>query len=203
MRGGEYVWALARINEAQIEIDGDTLKNYLLIANSHCPGHSLVIKTTMIRVVCNNTLTFALDEKAMTFGRFVHDRSIHERITYAQEYVQAALESQRNFKSKMALLIQQPMRETVAKEFLAKTLDIQPTGKKMGQILQLFHGEQRGADLGTVNGNAWALLNAVTEHLDHQASRDIDTRIHSAWFGRGEKLKQRVLKGLLALSDAA
>ena len=203
VRGGECVWALARINDAQIEIDGDTLKTYLLIANSHRPGNALTIKTTMIRVVCNNTLTFALSEKALTFGRFVHDRHIHERIVHAKAYVQEALETKRKFATQMATLIDTPVDDATARRLLEKTLAIEPQGKKMAQLLDLFHGGQQGSDLTTVNNNAWALLNAVTEHVDHQIGRDISTRLHSSWFGRGEKLKQRMLKELTELAEAA
>jgi phage/plasmid-like protein (TIGR03299 family) len=202
VRGGDYVWALARINDAQIEIGGDTLKTYLLIANSHCPRHALTIKTTMIRVVCNNTLTFALNEKARTFGRFVHDRHIHDRIGHAKAYVKEALETQRKFAMQMAALVKTPVDDATARRLLAKTLDIEPQGKKMAQLLHLFHGGQQGSDLTTVNNNAWALLNAVTEHLDHQVGRDMSTRLHSSWFGRGEKLKQRMLKQLTELAEA-
>ena len=92
VRGGEYVWALAKINKDEIKIDNDTLNSYLLIANSHCPGHALTIKSTMIRVVCNNTLTYSLKLKSNTFGHLAHNSHIHEGIASARDYVDAALE---------------------------------------------------------------------------------------------------------------
>jgi hypothetical protein len=70
---------------------------------------------------------------------------------------------------------------------------------------QLAHrrGGQQGSELTTVNNNAWALLNAVTEHLNHQVGHDMSTRLHSPWLGPGEKLKRRILSELKELAEAA
>ena len=68
-----------------------------------------------------------------------------------------ALETQRKFTTQMAALVKMPMDESMARRILAKTLTIKPEGKKMAQILNLFHGGQVGSDLSTVNNNAWAL----------------------------------------------
>jgi hypothetical protein len=58
------------------------------------------------------------------------------------------------------------------------------------RVMSLFGGEQIGADLCS-GSNAWALLNACTEYVDHERGRTDDTRMTSAWFGAGEGLKLR------------
>lgn len=200
VRGGEYVWALAKVNSEAIQIDRDVIENYLLIANSHVPGNSLVIKNTMIRVVCNNTLTASMADDGRVFGRFMHTTTIAEQMEIAKFFVQAALDAQRRFGEEMEKLINTRLSDAQAAELILSTFGISPKGDKYQRIWDLYQGGQRGYDLGTVQGNAWGLLNAATEHIDHQAGRDRDSRLRSAWFGQGEAVKRRLFNTLLAVA---
>lgn len=61
------------------------------------------------------------------------------------------------------------------------------------QVLDLIvNGE--GADMVASKGTLWGALNGVTAYVDHVRGRSEDTRGFSAYFGEGEKLKQRALK---------
>lgn len=71
--------------------------------------------------------------------------------------------------------------------------------KSVARTLALFAGEGRGASAEGVAGTAWGLLNAVTEHVDHEQGRSRDSALTSAWFGRGQEFKQSTLQALLAL----
>jgi phage/plasmid-like protein (TIGR03299 family) len=70
--------------------------------------------------------------------------------------------------------------------------------KSVARCLALFAGEGRGANHEGVKGTRWGLLNAVTEHIDHEQGRTADSRLQSAWFGRGDDFKQSALSALLA-----
>jgi len=71
-----------------------------------------------------------------------------------------------------------------------KTLEDQPRGVK--NVIELFNGRARGADLPGSRGTAWGFVNAVTEYADyHVRARSDDTRLNSAWFGRGNATKNR------------
>ena len=66
------------------------------------------------------------------------------------------------------------------------------------RIMELFNGQALGATIPGVAGTRWAMLNAVTELVDHERGRSANTRIESAWFGTGAALKNRALELLSA-----
>ena len=201
INGGEWVWALAKVNEDAINIDGDLIEPYLLIANSHVPGRSLVIKATLIRVVCHNTLTLSLRETSQEYGRFPHNRDILRNLANARSYVRAALRYQHRFHDAVATLIRTPVNEETAVGLIERVFKVKPEAEGLKRILALFGGKQIGADtMSTVDANAWGLFNAVTQYLDYEVGRSQDNRLRSAWFGQGEKIKSKLLVDLLALS---
>ena len=65
--------------------------------------------------------------------------------------MQEALEAKRKFATQMAALIDTPVDDTTARRLLEKSMAIEPQGKKMAQLMDLFHGGQQGSDLTTVN----------------------------------------------------
>lgn len=69
--------------------------------------------------------------------------------------------------------------------------------KSVARALDLFAGAGRGANHAGVAGTAWGLLNAITEHVDHEQGRSA-TRLESAWFGRGQDFKSTALELLTA-----
>lgn len=70
--------------------------------------------------------------------------------------------------------------------------------KSVARCLELFAGAGRGATHAGVLGTRWGLLNAVTEHIDHEQGRTPDNRLNSAWFGRGDDFKQHAFDLLTA-----
>lgn len=66
----------------------------------------------------------------------------------------------------------------------------------MTGVLDLFQGLGMGADMKTAKGTRWGLLNAVTQYVDHVQGRSDDTRLDSAFFGRGANLKEQAFKAL-------
>lgn len=70
--------------------------------------------------------------------------------------------------------------------------------RNVTRTLALFGGEARGSHHAGSHGTRWGLFNACTEFLDHEAGRSADTRLDSAWFGRGHDIKQTAFEMLLA-----
>jgi len=66
LREGQIVWGLAKVKDSFELFKGDQIDSYLLFSNFHKYGHSTDVRFTAIRVVCNNTLTLALNSKAQS-----------------------------------------------------------------------------------------------------------------------------------------
>ena len=97
-------------------------------------------------------------------------------------------------------------KEEAARYFLdvfygeeAESVDVQAK-RPMIELVTKIYLDGVGQRARTAQGTAWGLLNAVTRFADHErkaASRD--TRLQSAWFGAGARLKRDALTQALAL----
>ena len=75
-----------------------------------------------------------------------------------------------------------------------------PNAKAMNQVMNLFNGQGRGADLDSARDTAYGLLCAVTEFVDHERrAMSTDHRLDSAWFGTGANLKHKGLEEAMRL----
>ena len=85
LKGGQMVWALAKIKESFDILGGDQVDQFLLFSNPHMYGKSIDIRFTPIRVVCNNTLTLSLGQQVNNACKLNH------RTEFDPESVKVAL----------------------------------------------------------------------------------------------------------------
>lgn len=207
LKEGKKFWALARIGKEAALKGSDLVKGYLLLATS-CDGTLATTATpTTIRVVCNNTLAIALNE-ATAAVKVPHStafdaQAVKVRLGVAVSqwegfmYRMKALadrkvkgeESTRYFRSVLGIPEAQPQQDAVVVQERA-----------LKRVQELYEGQGRGAELSSAKGTAWGLLNAVTEHVDHERrARSQEYRLDSAWFGHGAVIKRRALDGAMDL----
>lgn len=61
LRGGRIVWFLLNLGDStHVEVGGDPLENYVLGVTSHDRSHALTLRRTKTRVVCRNTMSWAM-----------------------------------------------------------------------------------------------------------------------------------------------
>ncbi len=216
---GRRVWALASVGDAAPVVDRDLVKPYLLLGTSYDGTMATVAKFTAIRVVCNNTITAAVGGYSQ--GRVIKGEAETStgylrsavRVLHSEKFDREAVRLQlgivanawESFLVQSRQLAGVPMSTDQADEFLAELLkpwhradlDVRES-KAFRRIRELFDGRAIGADLPGVAGTRWAMLNAVTELVDHERGRSNNTRIESAWFGAGAALKARAAELLAA-----
>ena len=197
---GRRVWALASVGEGADVVQGDTVKPYLLLGTSYDGTMATVAKFTTIRVVCNNTITAALGANDSAV-RVLHSERFDPEAVRLQLGIVA--NSWERFLVQSRQLAGVPMAATEADSFVAELLKPYHNGRievsdsrAYKRIRALFDGAAMGAEM--VGSTRWAMLNAVTEMVDHERGRSDNTRLESAWFGTGAALKNRALELLAA-----
>ena len=202
---GERVWMLAKVKGNILIKGADEVERFLLLSNGHDGHTALKIKFTPVRVVCQNTLSFAL-----AYGRDLlrshHGNGMDQRIERAQEAVGVILKQydslvqnyQRFAKLQMGsdhleryLGEVFPMPKQRAnqgdrsyQEVVARTTHLRRSG---GRLFE----EGRGNKTAAIRGTLWAAYNGVTELVDHHlAYANAAKRMESICFGEGERTKQ-------------
>jgi phage/plasmid-like protein (TIGR03299 family) len=83
LRGGSRIWLCAKLPQP-IEVVGDKVDMFLLFSNSHDGSSSIRVAVTPIRVVCQNTLTYALKGARRTWG-IRHTSGAKDRLDQAAQ----------------------------------------------------------------------------------------------------------------------
>ena len=189
--GAKY-WALARTGQ-EVRIAGqDLLKNYIMLATA-CDGTlKTTAKRTSVRVVCNNTLTWATSNNEPQI-KVSHASNFDAAVVQAE---MGLVECWNDFAEDVAALAQRRVSNQEAVEYVlklfgdsSKPIDQQPAIQTIGRVLQLFDGGARGADFKSSRGTAWGLVNAATEFVDWHKGKDQSRRLDNAWFLNGDRLK--------------
>ena len=81
---GEQIFITAKLPKTIVLKNVDEIEQYLLLSNSHDGSRSIEVLFTPIRVVCNNTLTAAL-QMAKNRVKIRHTASVEERLADAHK----------------------------------------------------------------------------------------------------------------------
>lgn len=207
LKAGKKFWALAKTGKETALKGNDTVKGYLLLATS-CDGTLATTATpTTIRVVCQNTLTIALNGASSAI-KVPHSTSFDPQAVKKQLGI--AVSSWDAFMYRMKTLSERKVKSHEAMNYFLRVIcqsdnQVDPAQGLMNEralkaVQALYDGKGHGSDLASASGTAWGLLNAVTEFTDHERrARSQEYRLDSAWFGQGAALKQRALDHALQL----
>ena len=220
LKGGRKFWALAKTGHSTALKGNDVVNGYLLLATS-CDGSlATVAMPTTVRVVCNNTLSIAVNnsENAVKVShRRVFDAdAVKKRLGVAvshwdQFMYEMKVLSERKVSTKEAnayfetLLTQTTPQSTEStpsglRLLKPSTKPIIPNERAYKKLQAMYGGQGRGAELTAAKNTAWGLLCAVTEFVDHERqARSTENRLDSAWFGNGAQMKQQALEKALQL----
>jgi len=200
---GRRVWALAKVNEGADIVEGDTVRPYVLLGTSYDGTMATVAKFTSIRVVCNNTITAALGRENAGTVRVLHSERFDpdavrlELGIVGDNWERFLIQSRKLSGETMAQIEADAFVSALLQPYHTSKMELNQT-RGYKRIMELFNGQAIGADIPGVAGTRWAMLNAVTELVDHERGRSNNTRIESAWFGTGAALKNKALELLSA-----
>lgn len=214
LSGGQRVWMLAKLPKSTSLSCDDVIDHYLLLSNSHDGHKSCSVGFTTVRVVCNNTLSVAVERLRHEY-KIRHSGSILSKLAEAQNVLGLAKQAFSTFTSNAQRLTFKTYRREDVSPFLDFVFGIEkPTERTRNdvivqdQIAELLE-TGAGADLSTAKGTYWGLLNAVTEWVDHAAPQRANGRTEEqleesrfdkiTWRG-GNAIKQRAYTHALELA---
>lgn len=206
LRDGQIVWGLAKVKDSFELFGGDQVDSYLLFTNPHKYGQSIDVRFTPIRVVCNNTLTLSLSQKANQMVKVSHRQEFDgDRV---KEMLGVAKEKLQSYKEMAAYLgSKRYTNESIVEYFqrvfpvLTQKADSKKDLSKSAQMALDIMDQQPGAEYA--EGSWWQAFNSVTFMTDHVIGRNADNRLQSAWYGANKNLKIKALETAVEMADAA
>lgn len=215
LKGGRKFWALAKTGQSTALKGKDVSNGYILLATA-CDGTlATTAQFTSIRVVCNNTLAISLADKSGSVVKVPHSTVFDA--DKVKNQLGISINQWNEHMYQMKQLTERRLTQAQATNYLNrlfndvddtlimfptnnKTQKAVPNAKAMNQIMTMFNGQGRGADLDSARDTAYGLLCAVTEFVDHERrAMSTDHRLDSAWFGTGANLKQKGLEEAMRL----
>jgi phage/plasmid-like protein (TIGR03299 family) len=228
LKNGSEIWGLAKVSYDFDLLGVDHIKGYLLINQPHKVGKSLSIRCTPIRVVCNNTLTLALQSGNAFRMPHVRDFNI-DVMQEAEEALGLTIATMKDFQEKAEFLAKSKATKAQVQEFVSRVyqpniydelmafrkakeegkavgeepLIIEQLGRSANTVLEAVE-RQPGAELKSSAGTWWGAFNAVTYFEDHkEGEHELGNTLHSAWFGAGANRKAKALDLALQYANAA
>ena len=209
---GKWVFALARARAAfQLSRAArDVTRSFLLFTNPHQYGHAVDIRFTPVRVVCHNTLSFALGQKDNPYRiSFGHRRRFP--LAEAQALVRRMVDKLEDYRLKAECLAGKRYRAEDLDEYFRRVFKPAiPPRNPPGDALPLTRNAARAIDIverqpghDLAPGTWWNAFNAVTYLTDHEIGRSPETRLTSAWYGTGKARKVRALDMALEFASVA
>ena len=208
VRDGRMVWILAKKDEDTVKVGDDVIERYALLMNSHDGSTPVFLQPTNIRVVCANTLDFALSEKTQLRFSIKHTANVKSRLDEVSDALKFA---EGNWQQ--------------AHEIMNRMIDIKMDYKQTTKYFEsvipfLVHRGQSGKnevhnvtkrDIGTpvfhqlMNNWAkegetlWHAYNAVTEYYDHQ--KKYKDWVWSTQFGKPAQYKRNAFKNAAVITN--
>jgi phage/plasmid-like protein (TIGR03299 family) len=171
LHSGRRVWVLARLPE-HIEVGGDPVRPYVLLMNSHDGSTAVVVASTPVRVVCQNTLGWGLAQARQRYS-IRHTEKVREHVHQARRVLELSVDYYRQFKALGDRLASErctelQLRRVLEQLYPSGTGEVSERTRRSREqvkrrIVELF---VEGDTQGSAPGSKWAALNAIVEYAD-------------------------------------
>lgn len=175
---GRKVWVLAHIDQ-DLQIAGEEYRSYLLFMNGHDGRTSVTAAAVDMRVVCANTLNFAVFEENSTRGekiprivRVRHTSRAGQKIKEAHAILGMRNRRAEELARQGEWLVEQQFSDRSWAKFLN---EIMPFEKEEGPGATMVEDRRAklsklyfdAPNLEPIRGTKWGALQAVCEYADH------------------------------------
>jgi len=190
LKGGNVVFGTMSIPRT-IVLDpkgvADETKLYLIVWTSHDGSVAVQSAITPVRVMCQNTLNFAMKKAKQSF-KIRHTQTVDGKIAQAREALGLTFAYADEFEKQAQELFQisvtdKKFSEIINKMYPKPELDkkgsIKKWENKVVLLDELYHNSPTN---NNIKGTAWGVVNALTERLDYfrTARKDGDSLMAGA-----------------------
>lgn len=202
---GKKVWILAKTHKEADVVAGDTVESYILLSNSHDGSSTVKVGFTPIRVVCNNTLSYAEGANISKLIRVRHTSSVVENLQLVRDLMDtvntqfiATVEQYRELTRRdvsvedLRMYVKQVFSrqklENIITDYEAREkAQIEAERKKLlDRVEEIFELEPAR--------KTWNMYNAVNSYLCHDRCRNAELRQNSIWFGDSKLLDRKAFE---------
>lgn len=192
--GGKRFWALADVGKSGEVTSGDRIDGHLLLTTACDGSMSTQARFTSTRVVCNNTLTIALQGgSSKPIVRVTHKRDFDPDVVKFDLGV--IDEAWLKFIGQMRTLASKKMTATKTREFFEKQIfDPEYPAHEQGwgktrEVDKLVELALYGSGSDMSRGTAYGALCGITEYYTHGSTkRDQSHQFWSAYIGDSDKM---------------
>jgi len=176
---GRKVWILAK-KPSTVKIGDDELLQYALLMNSHDGSTPVYLQPTDVRVVCANTLNWALDKKSDMRFSIRHTTGVNDRLKQVSGILKDADANWSRAHEIMKRMHEHKIDEKQAEAYFEVVIPyLRNRGLSGKNNLGVTHRDfatpvfnQLKSNFKSGRGNKgetlWDAYNAVTEYFDHQ-----------------------------------
>lgn len=200
---GEKIWVMAKL-PAHIKVgNNDRIQPYVVLMTGHDGRTAINGFITMIRVVCNNTLTAAKSTASQKFS-ISHTASAHTKLKEAHKLLNITNMLTGELEECFNIMSQKPITGKQANDLLHFLLpnpekeNARNMNKSKRERIMSALTIGAGADMPEAKGTAWGLFNGITYELDHMRNHaDDSARLNSIWMGSSAKFRQQAFDTIL------
>lgn len=182
--GGKKIWLLAKMPTQKV-LDDD-VDPYMFFANSHDGTGAIKVGMTPIRIVCNNTLSLALNTAKRSWST-KHIGNIQSKLEEAKLCLKMANTYMTNLDIEADRLANAKLHEEEIEKILDEMfpVDDKVTERKKNNILQFKQNFWKAYDMPDITkfgSSAWRGVNAMSDVITHAApARNTATYNENRW----------------------
>lgn len=179
IQDGRRAWVLVTLPE-NVEVGGDEVMRYIFCANSHDGTLSVTAAATNIRVVCSNTLGWAIAQSEGRSYKFRHTGDLTAKMDEARKVMSLTLNWDAAFRELGNELARQNISvDTFDQRVVRPLVGLDRPTSDLGEraianreqardtMIDLFTGDGPNGDTtGNSPGTKWCAANAVAEYSD-------------------------------------
>lgn len=207
--GGKRVFITMKIGDGITVGDDDAHDMYLMATNSHDGTQAFTASVSLIRAVCNNTVTMALNSAKSKWAlRHKSALSKSGRVQEARDALNMSFKYADAFEEEVAKLmaveVSKDQFNTIAKSIVPESKF--KHDKDVQALMDVFENEKT-VNMGGGEGTGWGAFNAVTYFVDHvREYRTDESKFKSivgtvgGQAGFGESMRSKAHNRILALA---